>query len=85
MIFHVGSGFHIFGPKIFKLLSLYVTVLWLTESKLCGHNGAFCLPVKIIFIKSGFKLLTGLNIYIADCFIFLICMVNVPLIFTGVS
>ena len=53
----VGSAFHIFGPKIFKLLSLYVTVLWLLTSKSCGSNQASCLLVRICFIKLGFKLL----------------------------
>ena len=34
----VVSAFDIFGLKIFKLLSPYVTVLWLLRSKLCGHT-----------------------------------------------
>ena len=75
----VDSAFYIFGPKIFKLLSPYVTILWLLVIKLCGRTQAFYLLVKIFFRKSGFKLLTVLNISIASCFIFLICMVDVPL------
>ena len=81
----VGSAFHIFGSKIFKLLSPYVTVLWLLTSKSFGRTRAFCFLVKIFFIKSGFRLLAVLNISIANYFILFICMVGVPLIFKSVS
>ena len=66
----VGSAFHILGPKIFKILLPYLTVLWLLVSKSCGRTQAFCLLVKIFFIKSGFKLLTVLKISIANCLSF---------------
>ena len=65
----VGSTFHIFGPKIFKLLSPYLAVLWLLTSKSCGRTRAFCLLVNIFLIKSRFKLLAVLYIYVTNCFI----------------
>ena len=81
----VGNALHIFGPKIFKLLSLYVALLWLLLSKSYGPTRAFCLLVKKFFIKLGFKLLKVLDISVTNCFVLLLCMVEVPLIFKSVS